>query len=33
LIVGAANHVNDISGTNRESITILNREIAKFKVG
>jgi methyl-accepting chemotaxis protein len=33
LIVSAANHVNDISGTNHESITVLNREIAKFKVG
>ena len=33
LIVAAANHVNDISGTNHESITILNGEIAKFKVG
>ncbi|MDR2392771.1 MAG: methyl-accepting chemotaxis protein [Treponema sp.] len=33
LIVDAANHVNDISGTNHTSITTLNREIAKFKVG
>ncbi|MDR1399151.1 MAG: methyl-accepting chemotaxis protein [Treponema sp.] len=33
LIVDAANHVNDISGTNHESIIILNNEIAKFKVG
>jgi methyl-accepting chemotaxis protein len=32
LIVTAANHVNDISGANHESITTLNREIAKFKV-
>jgi methyl-accepting chemotaxis protein len=33
LIVDAANHVNDISGTNHESITTLNGEISKFKVG
>jgi methyl-accepting chemotaxis protein len=33
LIVDAANHVNDISGTNQKSITTLNGEIAKFKVG
>jgi methyl-accepting chemotaxis protein len=33
LIVSVANHVNDISGTNHDSITTLNREIAKFKVG
>ncbi|MDR0707660.1 MAG: methyl-accepting chemotaxis protein [Treponema sp.] len=33
LIVNAANHVNDISGANHESITTLNGEIAKFKVG
>ncbi|MDR2398278.1 MAG: methyl-accepting chemotaxis protein [Spirochaetaceae bacterium] len=33
LIVSAANHVNDISGANHESITTLNGEIAKFKVG
>ncbi|MDR1326441.1 MAG: methyl-accepting chemotaxis protein [Treponema sp.] len=32
LIVSAANHVNNISGTNSESITILNKEIARFKV-
>ncbi|MDR0628386.1 MAG: methyl-accepting chemotaxis protein [Treponema sp.] len=32
LIVAAANHVNDISGTNHQSITTLNREIAKFQV-
>ncbi|MDR0723089.1 MAG: methyl-accepting chemotaxis protein [Treponema sp.] len=32
LIVAAANHVNDISGTNHQSITTLNREIAKFHV-
>ncbi|MDR3114370.1 MAG: methyl-accepting chemotaxis protein [Treponema sp.] len=32
LIVAAANHVNDISGTTQESITTLNREIGKFKV-
>jgi methyl-accepting chemotaxis protein len=33
LIVSAANHVNDISGANHESIITLNGEIAKFKVG